>query len=59
MSNTQQIITLPYDNPGYVPYTNPAYQQHQESGLYQVTASPSQLTVLFGKLADEVLRLSH
>ncbi|HEV1286374.1 MAG TPA: vWA domain-containing protein [Bryobacteraceae bacterium] len=59
MSNTQQIIALPYDNPGYVPYTNPAYQQHQESGLYQVTASPSQLTVLFGKLADEVLRLSH
>jgi Flp pilus assembly protein TadG len=59
MSNTQQITALPYDNATWAPYTNPAYQQHQESGLYQVTASPSQLTVLFAKLADEVLRLSH
>jgi Flp pilus assembly protein TadG len=59
MSNTQQIIALPYDNSTWAPYTNPAFQQHQESGLYQVTASPSQLTVLFAKLADEVLRLSH
>jgi Flp pilus assembly protein TadG len=59
MSNTQQIIALPYDNSTWAPYTNPAFQQHQESGLYQVTATPSQLTVLFSKLASEVLRLSH
>jgi hypothetical protein len=58
MSNTQQIIGLPYDS-SFTNYTNPAYELHQESGLYQVTASPSQLTVLFAKLASEVLRLSH
>lgn len=58
MSNTQQIIALPYDST-FTPYTNPAFQQNQEQGLYQVTASASQLTVLFSKLASEVLRLSH
>jgi len=58
MSNTQQITALPYDS-SFTPYTNPAYELHQESGLYQVTATPSQLTVLFSKLASEVLRLSH
>ena len=59
MSNTQLIPALPYDNATYVPYTNPAYQVNQEQGLYQVTASPGQLTALFQKLASEVLRLSH
>ena len=58
MSNTQQITALPYDS-SFAPYTNPAFQQTQEQGLYQVTASASQLTVLFSKLASEVLRLSH
>jgi Flp pilus assembly protein TadG len=58
MSNTQQITALPYDS-SFAPYTNPAFQQNQEQGLYQVTASASQLTVLFSKLASEVLRLSH
>jgi Flp pilus assembly protein TadG len=60
MSNTQQIPALPYDDTAvYVPYANPAFQQHQEQGLYQVTASASQLTALFQNLASEVLRLSH
>lgn len=58
MSNAPTITALPYDST-WAPYTNPAYQLHQEEGLYQVTASPSQLTVLFSKLASEVLRLSH
>lgn len=58
MSNTLQITALPYDS-SFTPYTNPAFQTNQEQGLYQVTASPSQLTVLFSKLASEVLRLSH
>jgi hypothetical protein len=58
MSNVQTIPALPYDS-SWTPYTNPAYEQHQETGLYQVTASPSQLTALFQKLASEVLRLSH
>jgi hypothetical protein len=59
MSNTQQITALPYDDASWTPYTNPAYQANQESGLYQVTASPGQLSALFSKLASEVLRLSH
>jgi Flp pilus assembly protein TadG len=58
MSNTQTIPALPYDST-WVPYTNPAFQTGQEQGLYQVTASPGQLTALFQKLASEVLRLSH
>jgi Flp pilus assembly protein TadG len=58
MSNTQTITALPYDS-SWTPYTNPAFEQHQEQGLYQVTASASELTVLFSKLASEVLRLSH
>jgi Flp pilus assembly protein TadG len=59
MSNAQQIPALPYDDASYVPYINPAFQTTQEQGLYQVTASPGQLTALFSKLASEVLRLSH
>jgi hypothetical protein len=58
MSNTQTIPALPYDST-WVPYTNPAFQTGQEQGLYQVTASPGELTALFQKLASEVLRLSH
>lgn len=58
MSNVQQIIALPYDS-SFTPYTNPAFQVNQEQGLYQVTASPGQLSALFSKLASEVLRLSH
>jgi Flp pilus assembly protein TadG len=58
MSNTQQITALPYDST-FTPYTNPAFQSNQEQGLYQVTASASQLNALFSKLASEVLRLSH
>jgi Flp pilus assembly protein TadG len=58
MSNVQQITALPYDS-NFTAYNNPAFQQNQEQGLYQVTASASQLTVLFAKLASEVLRLSH
>jgi Flp pilus assembly protein TadG len=58
MSNVQTIPALPYDS-SWTPYTNPAFQQNQEQGLYQVTAQPSQLTALFQKLASEVLRLSH
>jgi Flp pilus assembly protein TadG len=58
MANTQQIIALPYDNSTWTPYTNPAYEANQESGLYQVTADKSQLGAIFQKLASEVLRLS-
>ena len=58
MSNVQQITALPYDS-SFTPHTNPAYEAHQESGLYQVTASAGQLNALFSKLASEVLRLSH
>jgi Mg-chelatase subunit ChlD len=58
MSNVQQIPALPYDS-SWTNYTNPAYEANQETGLYQVTATPSQLTKLFQKLASEVLRLSH
>jgi hypothetical protein len=58
MANTQQITALPYDST-FTPYTNPAFQSNQEQGLYQVTADKTQLTVLFQKLASEVLRLSH
>ncbi len=58
MSNVQQITALPYDS-SFTPYTNPAFQINQEQGLYQVTASPGQLSALFSKLASEVLRLSH
>lgn len=59
IANAQQIIALPYDNPSYVPYTNPAFQKDQEQGLYQVTADKTQLQALFQKLASEVLRLSN
>jgi len=58
MSNIQQIPALPYDAT-WTPYTNPAYETNQESGLYQVTANSSQLTALFQKLASQVLRLSQ
>lgn len=58
MANTQQIPALPYDST-WTPYTNPAYETSQESGLYQVTADKTQLTALFQKLASEVLRLSQ
>lgn len=58
IANTQQIPALPYDS-NFTPYTNPAFQQNQEQGLYQVTADKTQLTALFQKLASEVLRLSH
>jgi len=58
MSNVQQIPALPYDA-NWTPYTNPAYETNQESGLYQVTADKTQLAALFQKLASEVLRLSQ
>jgi hypothetical protein len=58
MSNVQKIPALPYDST-WTPYTNPAYETNQESGLYQVTADKTQLTALFQKLASEVLRLSQ
>ena len=57
MANTQQIPALPYDA-NWTAYNNPAFQTTQEQGLYQVTADKTQLTVLFQKLASEVLRLS-
>ena len=58
MSNTQYITALPYDPVGYTPYTNPAYQVHQEQGKYLVTSDKTQLNALFAQLASEVLRLS-
>lgn len=58
MSNVQQIPALPYDA-NWTPYASPAYESNQESGLYQVTADKTQLTVLFQKLASQVLRLSQ
>jgi hypothetical protein len=58
MSNVQTIPALPYDS-SWTPYNNPAYQIHEETGLYQVTADKTQLTVLFQALASEVLRLSN
>jgi Flp pilus assembly protein TadG len=35
-----------------------AFQVSQQQGLYQVTADPTQLSVLFQKLASQALRLS-
>jgi len=58
MSNVQKIPALPYDST-WTPYTNPAYETNQESGLYQVTADKTHMTALFQKLASEVLRLSQ
>jgi Mg-chelatase subunit ChlD len=58
MANVETIPALPYDS-NWTPYTNPAYQQSQQEGLYQVTADKTQLTVLFQKLASQVLRLSQ
>jgi hypothetical protein len=58
MSNVQTIPALPYDST-WTPYTNPAYQTSQASGLYQVSADKTQLTALFQTLASQVLRLSH
>ncbi len=58
MSNVQTIPALPYDST-WTPYTNPAYESSQASGLYQVSADKTQLTALFQTLASQVLRLSH
>jgi hypothetical protein len=58
MSNIQTIPALPYDS-SFTPYTNPAFQSGQQQGLYQVTASASQLSALFQSLASQVLRLSQ
>lgn len=58
IANTQTIPALPYDST-WTPYTNPAFQQDQEQGLYQVTADKTQLTALFQKLASQVLRLNQ
>ncbi len=58
MSNLQTIPALPYDS-SFTPYTNPAYQSGQQQGMYQVTASASQLSALFQNLASQLLRLSQ
>jgi hypothetical protein len=57
MSNVQTITGLPYDGT-FTNYANPAYVTNQQTGLYQVTADPTQLGNLFSKLASETLRLS-
>jgi hypothetical protein len=57
IANTQTIPALPYDS-SWTPYTNPAFQSSQTQGLYQVSATRSQLSALFQKLASQVLRLS-
>jgi Flp pilus assembly protein TadG len=58
MANAQQIPALPYDS-SWTVYTNPAFQQDQAQGIYQVTADKTQLAALFQKLASQVLRLSQ
>jgi Flp pilus assembly protein TadG len=58
IANTQTIPALPYDS-AWTPYTNPAFQQGQQQGTYQVSADKTQLTALFQKLASQVLRLSQ
>jgi Flp pilus assembly protein TadG len=58
IANTQMIPALPYDS-SWTVYTNPAFQTDQQQGLYQVSATASQLSVLFQNLASQVLRLSQ
>jgi len=58
IANAQQIPALPYDS-SWTVYTNPAFQQDEEQGIYQVTADKTQLAALFQKLASQVLRLSQ
>jgi hypothetical protein len=58
VANFPTIPALPYDPPSYTPYGNPAFQVHQESGQYLVTADKNQLESKFAQLASEVLRLS-
>jgi hypothetical protein len=58
VANYPTIPALPYDPLSYTPYTNPAFETNQETGQYYVTADRNELTSLFAKLANEVLRLS-
>jgi Flp pilus assembly protein TadG len=58
IANTEMIPALPYDS-SWTAYTNPAFQTGQQQGMYQVSASASQLSVLFQNLASQVLRLSQ
>jgi Flp pilus assembly protein TadG len=58
VANFPTIPALPYDPVSFLPYANPAFQEHQEQGKYFVTADRNQLQSLFAQLASEVLRLS-
>jgi hypothetical protein len=58
VANAATITALPYDPVSFLPYANPAFQEHQEQGKYFVTADRNQLQSLFAQLASEVLRLS-
>jgi hypothetical protein len=59
IANAPMITALPYDPTTFTPYTNPAYQSNQQSGVYLVTANRNQLASSFAQIASQVLRLSH
>ena len=59
IANVQTIGPLPYQSSSLPLYTNPAFQSHQQVGLYQVTADKNDLVKLFANLASSELRLSH